>query len=203
MNAYTEWRDARLSNGPFDQNILDANLNDLKNINVKNFEYIMCRFIPEVTKTKGDGPYSGKTLYQMVVAIQKFLQLNKIKWTLMYSEEFKELRNVLDNVMKEHCSDNVGNVKKQADLISYEYEETMWQKGILGEDTPNKLRSTILFLLGINLALRVVDEHYYLRREMPDKPSQLSFENNQKGDKCLVFREDTCTKTNDSGLGQM
>ena len=38
---------------------------------------------------------------------------------------------------------------------------------------------------------------------MPDKPSQLSFENNQKGDKCLVFREDTCTKTNDGGIGQM
>ena len=85
----------------------------------------MCRFIPEVTKTKGDGPYPGKTLYQMVVAIEKFLQLNKFKWKLIHSEEFEELKNVLDNVMKEQCSDNVGNVKKQADLISYEYEETM------------------------------------------------------------------------------
>ena len=70
VNAYTEWRDARLGNGPFDQKISDANLNDLSKMNCENFEYSMCRFIPEVTKSKGDGPYPGKTLYQMVVAIQ-------------------------------------------------------------------------------------------------------------------------------------
>ena len=203
VNAYTEWRDARLGNGPFDQNICDANLNDLSKINVTNLEYSLCRFVPEVSKSRGDGPYPGKTLYQMIVAIQKFLQLNKYNWKLIHGQQFEELRVVLDNVMKERCADNVGNVKRQADLISYEYEERMWQKGILGEDTPQKLRSTVLFLLGINLALRAGDEHYYLRREMPDKKSQLSFENNQKGVRCLVFREDTCTKTNDGGLGQM
>ena len=38
---------------------------------------------------------------------------------------------------------------------------------------------------------------------MPNKKSQLSFELNEKGVKCLVFREDTCTKTNDGGLNQM
>ena len=84
-------------------------------------------------------------------------------------------------------------------MISYEYEEEMWQKNILGEDSPDKLRSTVLFLLGINLALHAVEEHYYLRRDLPKKMSQLSFEKNSKGVKCLVFREDTCTKTNDRG----
>ena len=129
--------------------------------------------------------------------------MNKFKWKLIHSDQFEDLKTVLDNVMKERCAENIGNVKRQADLISYEYEETMWQRGILGEDTPDKLRSTVLFLLGINLALRAVDEHYHLRRTMPNKVSQLSFENNSKGVKCLVFREDTCTKTNDGGLGQM
>ena len=138
----------------------------------------------------------------MIVVIQKFLQINKIKWKLIHGNEFEDLRIVLDNVMKEHCANNVGMLKKQSDLISYEYEE-MWQKGILGEDTPDKLRSTVLFLLGINLALHAVDEHYQLRRNIPDKASQSSFENNSKVDKCLVYREDMCTKTNDGGLGQM
>ena len=105
--------------------------------------------------------------------------------------------------MKERCADNIGNVRKQADLISYEYEEKMWCKGILGEDSPDKLQSMVLFLLGINLALHAVDEHYYLCRDMPDKMSQLSFKKNDKGVHCLVFCEDTCTKTNDRGLGQM
>ena len=203
VNAYCDWRESRLQNGQYDINIVNADLNNLVTISKQNLEYSLCRFVPEVTKSRGDGDYPGKTLYQMIVAIQKFLQLNKLRWKLIHGDSFEDLRIVLDNVMKERCSQNIGAVKKQADLISFEYEEVMWQKNILGEDSPNKLRSTILFLLGINLALRAVDEHYQLRRYMPGKPSQLSLECNSKGVKCVVYREDTCTKTNDGGLGQM
>ena len=203
VNAYTEWRVARLENLGHDKNIFDANLNELSRVTKKNLEYSLCRFVPEVTKSKGEGPYPGKTLYQMTVAIQKFLEINKIKWKLIHGVEFEDLRIVLDNVMKECCAEGVGAVKKQADVISYEFEEEMWSKGILGEDTPDKLRSTVLFLIGINLALHAVDEHYYLRHNTPDKLSQISFENNQKGDECLVYREDSCTKTHDGGLDQM
>ena len=39
---------------------------------------------------------------------------------------------VLDNVMKECCAENIGTTKKQADLISYEYKEEMWQKYFWG-----------------------------------------------------------------------
>ena len=203
VNAYCEWRISRLESVQFDQSIFDCDLRNLVGITKENLEYSLCRFVPEVTKSKGDGPYPGKTLYQLIVAIQKFVHLNQIKWRLIHGEHFEDLRNVLDNVMKERCADNIGMVRKQADIISYEYEEAMWQKGILGEDGPDKLRATVLFLLGINLALRAVDEHYYLRRDMPDKVSQITIENNTKGVKCLVFREDTCTKTNDGGLNQM
>ena len=52
----------------------------------------------------------------------------------------------------------------------------MWKNNILGEETPEKLRETVLFLLGINLGLCAGDEHYALRRGTKDKPSQLSFE---------------------------
>ena len=63
----------------------------------------MCRFIPEATKQSSEGPYPGKTLYQLVVAIQKYLNMNKIMWKLVdfKSSEFEDLHNVLDNVMKE------------------------------------------------------------------------------------------------------
>ena len=182
---------------------MDADLNNLSLVTKENLESSLCRFIPEVTKSKGDGPYLGKTLYQIIVAIQKFLQINKINWQLIHGSDFSELRTVLDNVMKERCAENVGNIRKQADLISYKYEEEMWQKNVLGEDTPDKLRSTVSFLLRINLALCAVDEHYYLRCEIPEKSSQFSFKVNSKGVHCLVYREDMCTKTNDGGLGQM
>ena len=101
----------------------------------------MCRFIPEVMKQKGSGPYPGKTLYQLVVTIQKYLNINKIMWHLVYmkSNESEDLRNVLDNVMKERAELGIGNVKQQAQFISYEYKEELWDQNILGEDTPDKL----------------------------------------------------------------
>ena len=46
------------------------------------------------------------------------------------------------------------------------------------------------------------DEHYNLRREMPYKRSQIQFELNPADNKCLVYYEDTCTKSNDGGLNQ-
>ena len=63
----------------------------------------------------------------------------------------------------------------------------MWKEGILGEDMPEKLRNTVLFLLGLNVTLHAIDEHYYLRREMPTKKSQLQFERSPIWVKYLVL----------------
>ena len=203
--AYNDWRDYKLETFKYDYGIYNADLCDLESLTKENFEYSMCRFIPEVTKQKGSGPYPGKSLYQMVVAIQKYLNINKVMWHLADKKgtEFLELRNVLDNVMKERSEMGVGMVKKQAEYISYEFEEELWEKNILGEDTPDKLRDTVLFLIGINIALRGVDEHYLLCRDMPDRPSQLSFKRDSQGIRCLVYTEDTCTKSNNGGLDHM
>ena len=60
----------------------------------------------------------------------------------------------------EHAVLNIGMVKRQAQFISLNYENQLWECNVLGEDTPQKLHGTILYLLG----LRVGDEHYYLCR---------------------------------------
>ena len=117
--------------------------------------------------------------------------------------EFRDVKVVLDNVMKERASENIGMIPKQACVIPQDFENSLWQKQILGEDTPDKLRDTVLFLLGINLGLRAGDEHYYLRHDSVDKPSQLSLERASNGKRCLVYREDNVTKTNDGGLKNM
>ena len=114
--------------------------------------------------------------------------------------DFIDLKIVLDNIMKERVAQNIGMTTKQASHIPYEVEQELWKQNILGEDTPDKLRDTVLFLLGINLGLRACDEHYDLRRESSVQPSQLTFERSENGKRCLVYREDTITKTNDGGL---
>ena len=115
---------------------------------------------------KKEEPYPGPTLYQIIVAIQKYPNINKIMWKLIDDPEFCDMKIVLDNVMQEHTAMNVGVVKRQAQVISYEVENCMWQSNILGEDTPNRLRNSILFLIGVNMYLRAVEEHYYLHHPL-------------------------------------
>ena len=205
VRAYNEWRENRLSDdASFDIHIFDANLNDLLNLSKENLKYCMCRLIPEVRKIKHGSDYPGKTLYEMCVAVQKFVNERGNKdWKLVDGPDFKELQIVLDNVMKERASMNIGMVKKQASVISLEYENELWSKGLLGEDSQDKLRDTVLFLLGINLGLCAGDEHQQLRRHAPWKESQLTFKLNDKGVHCLVYTAETITKTHDGGLNSM
>ena len=72
---------------------------------------------------EGEGPYPGSTLYQMVIAIQKYLWMNRIKWDLVEGTDFLDVKTVLDNVMREHTEANIGVVPKRAKVITYEFEE--------------------------------------------------------------------------------
>ena len=203
VSAYNDWHSERLEKFNYDAPIYFADLRDLSNLTKDNFQHAMCRFVPEVQKRNGNGDYPAKTLYQMVVSIQKYLTVNKFNWKLVEGPDFEELHTVLDNVMRERTQANIGVTPCQADVISYEAEEKLWLMNILGEDTPDKLRNTVLFLIGMNVLLCAVEEHYNLRRPMEGVTSQLSFELNSKGTKCLVYREDSCTKTHDGGLKDM
>ena len=200
VNAYNEWRKACLVN-MYNESVFNANLKDLENLQKDELEEALCHFVPEVTKSKGDGDYPGETLNEKIVSIQKYLNVNKISWKLVDGPDFITLRTVLDNVMRERAARNIGMLTKQAEVITYEYENRLWDTGVLGEDSPQKLRDTVLFLLGINLALRAGDEHYFLRRDTPDKNSQISFERDSARVRCLVYREDSVTKTNSGGVG--
>ena len=204
VRAYREWREYRLeSEDGYDEIIFRVNLDDLSMLTKEDLEYSLCRFVPEVRKKKGEGDFPGKTLYQLCSAIQSYLKKNKIMWKVVDGPDFVQLRIVLDNVMKQRAEQNIGMVTKQAELISYEHECHLWESGVLEEENADKLRDTILFLLGINLALRAGDEHHQLRRECNGKKSQLVFQRNKVGDRCLVYYEDTCTKTYNGGLHHM
>ena len=162
----------------------------------------MCYFIPEVVKQNNE-LYPGPSLYQMCVAIQKYLNHNKLPWKIIEGGEFLDIKIVLDNVMKERTEMGVGTNKKIAKLITFDMEADLWKRGFLGSDTPDKLRTTVFYLLGLNCCLRGVGEHYALRRDMPEKMSQLTFERDSNGVRCLVYREDQVTKTHDGGIRDM
>ena len=173
------------------------NLDDVSKLEKNSFIHSLCNFIPEVTKVKDGSDYPGKTLYEMVTSIQKYLNQNNAFWKLLDHNEFCDVCTILDNVMKERASINIGTVKRQASYIDVNVENELWEKGKLGEDTPDKLRDTVLFILGLNLGLHAGNEHYNLQRETADMSSQITFECASSSQRCLVYREDCIPKTND------
>ena len=76
-----------------------------------DFCYSLTRFIPELTKVKGDD-YPGKTLYEMVMSIPNYLNQKDITWKLSDDPDFLAMKTVFDNVMKEQAKSNVGMVRK-------------------------------------------------------------------------------------------
>ena len=74
----------------------------------------------------------------------------------------------------------------------------MWTSCVLGEHSPSQLGDTIMFLLGINLALRGEDEQKCLRR--PGFNPQIKISKDSDGVKCLIYEKDPKHKTNQVGL---
>ena len=105
--------------------------------------------------------------------------------------------------MQERSKQCIGTVRRLAQVISLAYETKLWEQNVLGEDSPDKLRDTVLYLIGVNCGLRASDEHYALRRPRGCIPSQFSFEINSLGQRCLVYREDMVTKTNRGDIKDM
>lgn len=63
--------------------------------------------------------------------------------------------------MKKCTSEGLGH-KVSTSVLTKDAEEKMWVEGILRENTPHQLSDTILYLLGLNLALHRGEEHHRL-----------------------------------------
>ncbi len=102
--------------------------------------------------------FGGKGLYSLVMMLQFFLEKQGLSWKLIDDPEFVWVRYTLDNLMKRRAADRV-SVTKSACPISFADEEKMWLNGSLGEDTPEKLQNTVMYLLGLSCALRGGDRN--------------------------------------------
>ena len=57
----------------------------------------------------------------------------------------------------------LGSQKKQAEPLTEENEEKLWQAGVLGTHNPQALLNTMIYMNGLYFALRSGDEHRQLR----------------------------------------
>ena len=153
----------------------------------------VCDFVVEIRKENGD-QYPASSLYDLLGGLSLHLEREHGFSHKLMSGAFREIRNTLDNIMKERSAEGIPG-RQERDYISKEHEEILWEKGILGEDNPEKLRKTIFFLVGVRFGLRGCKEQHDLRR-YPD--SQISIIK-VDGKDALIYREFS-SKTRQGGI---
>ena len=154
----------------------------------------VCDFIVEIRKENGD-QYPPGSLYDLLQGLSMFLE-HEHRFEKLMSRTFKEIRNTLDNIMKERTAEGIPG-RPERDYISEEHEQTLWKNGILGEDNPDKWRKTIFFLIGVRFSLHGLKEQHDLRW-YPD--SQINIVQIE-GKDALVYREFQ-SKTRQGGISE-
>ncbi len=165
-----------------------CNLNDPQRVNKNHLGKVLAFFIAEVRRKDG-GEYEGRTLYDIVICLQFHFEKAGLFWKLIDNKEFQNL--------KSRCSSRLGTVGS-AKPISFEEETKMWVSGALGEDTPDKLCNTVLFLIGLSCTLRGGEEHRRLR--CPPHDPQIVVKHDVDGSAFLVYTEDDKSKTFQGGI---
>ena len=102
----------------------------------------LCDFIVEIRKENGE-QYPSSSMYDLISGLSLYLEREHGFTNKLVSSALRSVRNTLDNVMKERTAEGWG--RPERDPILEEHEQVLWEKGILGEDSPDKLRQTVFF----------------------------------------------------------
>jgi hypothetical protein len=96
--------------------------------------------------------------------------------------------------MKKRAEEGFGLQTRKAEVISVHKEEYLWTSGLLGDSSPTCLLDTLVFLLGLNFALRSGEEHRTLSRD------QLKVCHSLDGALAYLLYTEKFSKTNRRGL---
>ncbi len=95
----------------------------------------------------------------MLMSLQGSLQACGKEYKFLEDPDFQPVKNTLDNRMKELSQKGVVTAKKQSQPLMHSEEEKLWELGLLGDSNPEQLLNTVIYLLGVHLALQGVQEH--------------------------------------------
>jgi hypothetical protein len=168
---------------------------DFATMSVPAMNHWLGKFVLEV-RTKSGKEYCPDSLYQLCCGLLRSLrEANRAEVNLLEDPEFAAFRGVLDGQMKRQNATGKYIQKKKASVITIEMEESLWEKGLLGNHSPRTLLDTLVYLIGLNFALRSGEEHRRLRFE----PSQIKIVTPVGKAPYIVYCEDI-SKTNQGGL---
>ena len=165
VKTWREWAENRQSKCPTEV------VPELEIITNEQLNHWLSRFVIEVRNQQGDY-YRGGTLYSLCSGIQRFVQEKRTGSArndpvdIYKDSTFSFFRSSFDSILKQLHHKGIGTKTKQAEVISENVEDRLWNEGSLGDDTPQKLLDSLIFCFGLNLALRSGKEHRQLRPDM-------------------------------------
>ena len=173
VSLWDAWRRYRLeTTGDAIKPITELNRTELQH-------WLTC-FTLEVRKKDG-GEFPPSSLHHICCGLMRYLRLNGQPSIDFFSDsDFVDFKASLDAEMKRLQSEGIGSSKRQAEVLTQEEEELLWQKGLLGDATPQTLLDTMVFYNGFYFALRSGKEHRQLRSmpcqiQLVEQPGKRAF----------------------------
>ena len=189
IKLWNEWKEAREITSE------EKIPTDICKLSPQQLQHYLSRFVLEVRRKDGT-EYPPNTLYHVVCGVMRFLQQNGQPQVDFFKEQvYADFRTTLDAEMKCLQQDGIGSRKRQAEPLTEEEEDLLWEKGILGEHSPQALLNSVFFYNGICFALRSGEEHRRLRFkesqiQVVEKPGERAY---------LAYTEDS-SKNHQGGL---
>lgn len=148
----------------------------------QQLDYWLSKFVLEVRKANGEH-YPPDTLYCICTGLLRYIRETRPEINIFKSPTYDGFQKTIDSEMKRLRSTGLGVKKRQAELITTEEENQLWEKGFLGDSTPRVLLDTMLYLSGIHFALRSGEEHRSLQL------SQIELISHPDGSAHLIYTE--------------
>ena len=166
---------------------------DLLGMTKDGINKVLCYFIHEV-RDKNGKCYNRDTLYDLITMINAFFKENGKIYCFFDDPEFFVLKNTLDNRMKDLSAEGLIAPRIQAEPITTEELNILWDKKLLGDANPQQLLETLILLNGTLFAMRAAKEHY----DMKVDQIQVYFDSslNQK----YLFYHENISKCNQGGI---
>ena len=108
-------------------------------------DFWLQRFVLEVRKSNGDH-YSPDSLYQICCGLQRSLRSSDHDVNFFEQFRFVNFRSVLDGELKRLNGTGKYIHKKKASIITV---EILWEKGLLGDYSPQVLLNTMVYMIGL------------------------------------------------------
>lgn len=142
------------------------------------------KFIAEVRKPDGS-KYKSSSLCNIYAGLNRYITSEIDPESNLYrSPQFLKCNQTVDGIIRNLQSQEPTH-KKQAQYITPDLESNLWEKGVMGDDTPSKLLNTLLFMCGKYFGLRGGDELRNIRANC------FSFRNKADGIVEVTYNEST------------